>query len=336
MKLTERTKRITGSIIIALLMVGGSYVLSGPSLPWSNTVDAESAEELLKEYAAKDTDTDGLPDWQEALYGTDPTNAYSNGNPDLTDGEAARQGLLQPNGLASQLPQEPQTTAFNVDEIPGVDPAKGSITERFSATFMQRFVAASGGVPMDEATREQVTQKLLSELTTEVAATFASRYQIVSLRPTASASINAYAASVEEIIELHDIPGSDGNPYYLMRQLIHEDDATAAQKLTRVSQAYKALAADLASTPVPPYLMDEHLALVRSFDELASATSVISRYKTEPLGTLAALRAYQDSSDRMSTAINSIATVIVREGVPGAGQPGSLLVGLARIQEQLP
>src|SRR3569833_2132398 len=109
MKISERTLRISTASGLALIMVSAAYLLSGPTFFTSHTANAESTDELLKAYANKDTAAAGLPDWQEALYGTDPNKAISNSF-GIPDGEAAREGKLTPNTLATQLPDANQGT----------------------------------------------------------------------------------------------------------------------------------------------------------------------------------------------------------------------------------
>src|SRR3989344_3578766 len=82
-------------LTIGALIIGAGFIVVAflSSHPVASPVSAESTAELLKAYAAKDTDGDGLPDWQEALYGTDPTNPRSV-QASMTDAEAVAKGLV--------------------------------------------------------------------------------------------------------------------------------------------------------------------------------------------------------------------------------------------------
>lgn len=332
MKVSERTLRISGALLIALIMVGGAYVLSGPSLWNSKVATAESTEALLAAYATKDTDSDGLPDWQETLYGTDLAKQDTDGD-GIADAQAVRDGLVKPSALASQLPQDPDGEGVSINELPGTDPAPGSITERFSRSFFDQFVAASNGLPMDEATMQALIQKLLGQFSQEAAALLESRYGVVSVRTNASATTIDYAASVEAIFRNNDLPAERSQPLPLMQALIEEGDESARKNLIAVADAYRAMSSQLIALPVPPSMADEHLSLVRAFDELARSTRVISTYEQDPLGTLGALITYQESSNSLAETVTSIATVILTTGEPANGEAGSLLVFLGRIGE---
>ncbi|MDP3402478.1 MAG: thrombospondin type 3 repeat-containing protein, partial [bacterium] len=129
---STRTLRIAAASLLAVLMVGGTYLSTGPNPFFGLTriVGAQSSEELLREYAAKDSDSDGLPDWQEALYGTDPFNPESF-RVGILDGEAVAQGLIEPR-VTVRAEKEPT----NLDSIPGTVAAPSSLTDRFSQTLL--------------------------------------------------------------------------------------------------------------------------------------------------------------------------------------------------------
>jgi hypothetical protein len=112
--------------------------------------------------------------------------------------------------------------------------------------------------------------------------------------------------------------------------LIEKDDKSALPKLKALQQSYAAIASDLATTPVPPALANDHLQLMQSFDALAKATQVVTNYTQDPLGVMGALAIYQPSSYQAVEAFNDIASKILANGEPAAGTPGSIIVNIAR------
>ena len=335
MAISERTLRISGASVLALTFIGIAYVLSGPNLLTNRTVSAESAEELLAAYAAKDTDGDTLPDWQEALYGTNPNTPDSDGD-GMSDGEAFRQGLLTPSSLAAQLPENP-TGEELLEEIPGVDPAPGSITEQFGQEFLQAYAAASNGAPLDEAGQQQLVSQLLAQFTQKASTQLTSRYTLVSVRTDPTLSAVIYAGSVEDVVfRTHAVaPGGEGDPLLLMQAFIEHNDKTAAPKLEALADSYAAIAAELLTVSAPPALADEHLALIRSFDELARATNRVVVYESDPLGVMGALSIYRPSSQAIVQAFEQIALAVLASGEPAADTPGALIVNTARSASSL-
>lgn len=336
MKISERTLRISASSFLALLMVSASYLLSGPSFLTRSIANAGSTEELLKEYAEKDTDTDGLPDWQEALYNTDPNNPDSDGD-GLSDGEAARAGKLTPQTSASQLPTAddgtPRTTEDILADIPGVDPAPGSITEQFSEEFLQQIVGANGGQPLTEEQQQELIGQLFTQYSTKAAKLFASTYGTISVHTNTSVSLSGYTQVVESVYIQNDVDAEESNPLSLMEALITNNDSSAAPKLLRISKAYAAMAADMRAAQVPPSLAPTHVKSVRALEELSKSTAAISSFQKDPLASLGALTVFNSSSKDFAASITELANVILANGEPLPEQPGALIVKIGRAAE---
>jgi hypothetical protein len=333
MKISERTLRISAASFIALLMMGASYLFSGPSFLNSRAVNAESTEELLKAYSSKDSDGDGLPDWQEALYGTDPNKAISNPF-GILDGEAAKEGKLTPNALASQLPSaEATTTKLTSDDLPGVDPAPGSLTEQFSHEFLQDIVEASAGKPLDDATKQQIQQALFAKYTALAQQSFASNYTIISVHTQAGLSISDYAAGVESALKDNEVAQGEGDPISLMDSLINKNDATARPKLARLAKAYAAMRDQLLRTPAPPALANQHLELIQSLDSLSKATTAVLYYEKDPIAMLGGIGIYTPMFKKFIGALTGMGTAILAQGEPSAGQPGSYILAIVRLSQ---
>ena len=332
MAIPTRAIRISGALLISVFMVGGAYVLSGPSFLSTKQVDAESTEALLASYAAKDTDTDGLPDWQEALYGTDPEKAIST-KFGVTDGEAVRTGLLNATSTASLLPKQEKITLTKAD-LPGETPAPGSITEQFSEEFFKSYVAAGGGGRLSIEKQDALIASLMKDFSSRASNVLSSKYTIISIHSSPNASVLDYANSVENVLRKHDVPQGEADPVMLMESLIQNNNEGARPKLKKLADMYRLISTDLIAIQVPTTLAKDHLVLVQSFDSMAKATLLITNYEKDPVGVLGALSLYQPASGDLVTSFKKIAASILSVGEPPAGTPGALLVAAARSVEK--
>jgi hypothetical protein len=332
MTISARTTRIIAASGLALSFIGVSYVISGPTIFTNNTANAESTQALLAAYAAKDTDGDGLPDWQEALYGTDPNKAISNSY-GIPDGQAAQKGLLTPTALKDQLPTDQATTTLTADDLPGPLAAPGTITDEFSKDFFQSYMEKSGGQPLSADDDQALLTQLLGEFQTKAAAAMSSSYTAVSIHPDSQISESSYAGAVESILQAHDVPADANQPLPLMEALIENNDESARPKLKVLADSYKAIASDLLKTHVPPQLAAEHLQLLQAFDSLAKTTAVVVNYEKDPVATLGAIGVYQPASAQAVAAFKAMATALIANGEPAAGTPGAMIVSIARSAE---
>ncbi|MDB5189689.1 MAG: hypothetical protein JWN49_15 [Parcubacteria group bacterium] len=331
MRISARTTRIIAASGLALSFMGVSYVISGPSIFFkTNSANAESTEALLASYAAKDTDGDGLPDWQEALYGTDPNKAISNSF-GVPDGEAAQKGLLTPNALKNQLPVADTATVLTNEDLPVPDAASGSITDEFSKEFLQDYFQATNGQPMTADAQQALLQTLVQNFSAKAAVKLSSQYSSVSVHTNTSTSLTSYVSVIETTFQSHNISDLNGDPISLMHALLVDGNDKAAPKLMAISKAYGAMAADLRATKVPPSMIPTHVALVKSLEQLSLSTAIVSNYKKDPLGTMGALSVYSASTKSFADTLSSIANTILVSGEPQEGQAGYLLVNIARI-----
>ena len=151
--------RILAATAFSALLVVGSYALArGIASPPVAQASTETA--LLQAIATKDSDSDGLPDWEEALYGTDPQVADSR-HLGMTDGEAVSRGLIVPKAIADAPAATPSsdTSPSLIDSSLPPAPPEGSITAAFAKNFLTIFLAAkesNGGADLSESQMQDV------------------------------------------------------------------------------------------------------------------------------------------------------------------------------------
>jgi len=323
MQSSFRTLHLALASSVAVAFIVSAYVFSGPFSFRPSTVDAATAESLLKAYATKDSDTDGLPDWQESLYGTDPANPQSV-KAGVQDGDAVAQGLVKPKFESAPLP-----APVTAESIPGTLPTDDSVTAQFSQAFFKSYMEA-GGQAMTAADQQALLARLMQDFTVRAQKLIVSPYTLVSVHTDTTVSVISYADTVENIILTNDVAADAGNPLDLMDAYINHGDTTARTRLITLGESYGAVAKALANAQVPPNLSNTHLMLMQSFDSLARATRLAANYEKDPIAVLGALTIYQPASTSIVKAFNDLATVILAGGEPAKGMPGAIIVNFAR------
>lgn len=313
-----------------MLLIVAGYVVPSLRFPSTKEANAELTDELLATYIAKDTDADGLPDWQESLYGTNVNVADTDGD-GITDGEAVRTGLLTPAALASQLPEESE----GEEDVPGESPAPGSITEQFARSFFEAYMKANNGQPITQEAQQELVQRMLADFSSKAGEKLASSYTAISVRTSPSVSVLAYVQAVEDILRANDLLAEDSNALPFMQRIVEDSDAEAAGKLAAIASSYEAIERDLLALSVPPPLADEHLALIRSFDTLGRSARQFTKYEEDPLGVLGALTVFQPGARELRKAYEGLAAEILKTGEPLEGGPGYLIVFIARYMPSL-
>ncbi|MDD2657474.1 MAG: thrombospondin type 3 repeat-containing protein, partial [Candidatus Pacebacteria bacterium] len=162
--------QILAATLFSAVLIGGAYVFArGIESPSVAQASEESA--LLQAIATKDSDNDGLPDWEEALYGTDP-RAVDSFKLGMTDGEAVAKGLIVPKAIAdiSVATSSPDGRVIVDPSLPPA-PAEGTLTAAFAQNFFTLYLAAkqnNGGANLSEAEMQSIAKQALTSLSAAI------------------------------------------------------------------------------------------------------------------------------------------------------------------------
>lgn len=319
--------RIFSAVMIALVAVIGAYMLArGIGQPRGASASAES--ELLAHIAAKDTDGDGLRDWEEALYGTDPRVSDTR-KLGMTDSEAVAKGLIVP--LAPTSLAVGSSTTLALDPSMPV-PAEGTLTRAVAANLYKVYAEAVSQSQSGTLTKTQIqamTDSVVDNLNASIApaANYKSRGDI-TVSGGGPQAMKDYAAAAEAVLHANRTTARKTDIAYLSSALNDGDTAALAQ-IASLAAMFKSAAAGLAVLPVPVELVDQHLGLVNALARLGALNEDFTRTDTDPVAALMALKQYPIAAQQFATAFASITNVYRAKGVVLApGEPGAGLVNL--------
>lgn len=324
MALSSRTVRISGALLISAVLIAAGYFLA----PRPTTIaDAASTDALLKAYAAQDTDKDGVPDWQEALYETDPNNAHSV-DPKLTDSEAIAKGLVKPRFAAD-------TSATTTSKSSSTAAAPTTLTDRFARSFFEQYFTGRGTAT---PSADQIAKFVRTSVDNLEAANAANdRYSLRDLTTTTggAAGLKTYATGMQTAI-LANISGAPRDELSYAQDLIAgKNTASAVSWMGKISRAYQASAAAIVKIPVPQEASYADLKIANASYRLGQAISDMSAMQTDPLRTMLGMAEYNDAADALAAALTEMGMVYDREqvtiqrGEPGAYFFGMLILGTA-------
>lgn len=323
-RIIENWRVLTATLFSVALVFGVYFFARGVESPPVAQASTESA--LLQAVATKDSDNDGLPDWEEALYGTNPRVADSS-RLGMTDGEAVSRGLIVPVAIA---------------DVPGV-PASGSstatpeddtLTTAFAKTFFTLYVAAKkakDGGDLSEGEMNDVATKALESLSSSVAPVpdFKSAKDI-KVSGSGPDALKAFAVSAEAVLLKNTSIATTSEIRYL-EHAIENDDEKAIPYIASIASAYRGSAAGLSVLPVPVELAKENLAVINALMRAGQVISDFTVVNSDPLVTMLALKQYPQAILGLGNAFIQIGTVYKAAGISlPAGTPGASFVNLMK------
>lgn len=318
---------IAASLLISAGFVGAAYIFSGGFSP--ARADAQSTEQLLKEYAEKDSDNDELPDWQEVLYGSDPEDAHSI-DETLTDREAVDQGLVEPRFRS----EEP--VPVKIDDLSGATSvAPGTVTDRFARVFFEQYLLGRQGVTPSSEEISSFAEDAVNELTTEAerAPSFTIR-DVNILSQGGSEALRTYAVAMQTAI-LGNMSGVEKDELAYFHDIVTKDDARATQKLNQIATAYANTVRAIKLVAVPPEAAAAHVKIVTTAERIGTAVADMAAFKTDPLRTMVGLGSYDKATDDFAHSLTDMGKVfdytqmVFQKDEAGAYFYGMLILGTA-------
>ncbi len=294
------------------------------------TAQASEETALLQAIATKDSDADGLPDWEEQLYGTDSQNPDTR-NLGMTDGEAVAKGLIIPKAIADITVATSSPLQTGEYGLPP-PPAEGTMTAAFTKNFFALYLdakQANGGADLSQQQLADVQNKALASLTNAVivAPNFKSARDL-TVSGSGPDALRAFAVTAEAIFLANTTSSTKSELAYLSDAL-QKNDTSALDHIASISKAYRSGAAGLSALPVPVELAADVLTFINALARLSEIDSDFTRVNSDPLAAILALGQYPGAVQVLGTALLRINTIYANAGVRFAtGEPGASFVNL--------
>jgi hypothetical protein len=322
--------RIGASALFSVVLIVGAFILTREVItPPSAQAGEESA--LLQAIATRDSDNDGLLDWEEALYGTDPqkTDSFNLGMP---DGAAVGKGLLVPKAIADITVETASADkALENGELPPA-PAEGTLTAAFAQnlfTFYLETKQNNGGADLTDSEVTGITNKAMNALSSSI--TTAPDFKTakdLTVSGSGPDALKTFAASAEAVLMANTNTATTSEINYL-QYAIQNNDQVALSSILAIAKTYRGAAAGLAVLPVPAELATVDLALINAMARMSGIIADFAREATDPLATMLAISQYTSAVLSLENAFIGVGTTYETAGISLLkGSPGAYFVNL--------
>lgn len=329
-------KRIIFSTILALALIGGVvWFVSKNSKTKTADQPKVAATSLSKAIAeAPDTDNDGLKDWEEKLWGTDPNNpdTDADGTPDNEEIKLGRNPLKPaPNDLLTEKDLAKKQT--EKDEFLEENGSDQTLTSKIARDFFTEFMRLKREGFDDEYIQNFLYDELFSDLSSQKVfenESFSPSKAIVSAQNSPS-DIKKYVNSLALILET-EFGGIAERENTQTPAILHEmaelliltnflnegAEFGNYEKLAVFKEfetAYQNSAGKIAQLAVPSNYLNLHIELINAFRALAKISRAFGNFGADPLSGLVVLENYQKEHAVLKNTVLNLALKLLANGI---------------------
>lgn len=238
----------------------------------------------------KDSNGNGIPDWQERLWGLDPTVLYTNGK---SNAEIIKE----------------KKTALGV-----TNPADGAPTNETDAIAQKLFgitTALSQNQDIDDTTLQNIANELGSSIDVNAVSNKYSLRNIHTVSTTA-ASLKAYNKNLTTIMGQYDLSQNDIG---VIVNAAETGDYGQLPELAPIGVSYINVAKKLSAISVPVGVAQYHLDIINSFSGMATAFTYLMQMQDNGTQALVGVAFYKVYSLRGQSALYDLHTYLVNYGI---------------------
>lgn len=301
-----KKKRVIIAALIAIAGVSGVlWYTNKRDNPSPVIAPLESGVNILSagKISELDQDNDGLKDWEERLWGTDPLNPDTDGD-GTSDGDEITQNRNPKKAGPDDAISVANTT--NREFVDKISP------NPFIETFLRDYMSVKEGKPLTEAQQEHLSTLLLSELASsskKFEIKVYSQQNISISNVDDKTSYQKYADYLQNRLIARS-PKNPENEGAILQRALNTMDRNELKKLDEILVGHKGLISDLLVQPIPRGLAAQHVSLLNAISSLIASIENMRLAFEDPYGAIEGVRRYGTASEEVSNSLIAIESIL--------------------------
>jgi|GEM_PF-1497932 hypothetical protein len=321
------SKHFVITVLLFVIIWGGYYTYNhllspqragGTSLSSMNT--SSSVPERYDQYA--DNDEDGLANWEEAMWGTNPDNSDTDGDgtSDAIEFVAERNPLV--NAANDSLTNYPAIPSLKSAET-GYATRTSGIAQAFASQLYalglsKNDTAGSGSIALNNILKNELVQGKLSDTYTADA--------VITTNDTIDA-YRVYGNTLGTLVATYKTQGEPRASNAIINDAFIRQDLIALTALAPYAQYLQDNGASLVALPVPKGFLTQHVNLVNGMINMGKALDILTKSAGDPFMALLGLSEYTTSYTRFYDALLAFSVECDKQKTTfGLDDPGNIFI----------
>ncbi len=299
--------------LVVFILAAASYFVFSEyrkrTVEYSPT-DEKITENINKQISKLDSDSDGLKDWEETLWKTDPNNPDTDGDgtEDNLEILANRNPLIA--GPNDSLEKEIEEKEVNDDFLADLDLNQ---TDIFAKDFFSGYVALKQADLLGSEEEKMILQKITDQtFKTEPKVNLYSLDNLKITLDSGKDSLQKYSNTFIKI--LSEIPNlRDDN--IILKEALDNDSPESLKEIESNVVFYRKVINSLAEMEVPFILQEKHLTLINLFAKFINTTEQLLLIFTDPLTALVGAKEYYEIFEKITIESIKIGELLANNGI---------------------
>jgi len=279
--------------LVALFLTQRTSIFKNTISFVKNKQEGLSYDAKIEDLVNKDTDGDGVLDWEEPLYGLDPTKKETTpGIPDIT--------VINKLRINQGSDTETNQNIENLTE-----------TEKFSRELFSTVASLNQNGVMDQAMAEKISSSLSEQIKNSAPKKVFLYSDIKIINTNSAKAIQTYKDTLINIFEKNKMPSYTAMDV-LQKFIVDENsvDASVLTALDPIIKSTKGIVEALAKMSVPQSLAFAHIDFLNGWEKIMENLSDIRLYDTDPVLSLGGISQYEDNSNFLFSAGENLMELI--------------------------
>ncbi len=288
-----------GSVIVAVFYPTPQPKITRAAITQQGESSLESDVIIQQRLIETDSDSDGLKDWEESLWGTSPINSD-------TDGDKTKDGA-EIAANRNPLVKGPKDHVASTKDVAKTSEAlaETATTKLAQDLFAQYMKVKQSGQEIDPDLEKKLIQNLITTNNLNKKEYVEFHSEDIDIINDSMPASKSYGNKVGAILSKYNLANFDSE-LIILEQATQNQKPKELEKLKPIIAAYEKVVGDLLDLEVPRSIAQTHLDLINSFSlGIRSDEDFLTLYD-DPTTTFTALTTYQNAAANMGAAFRAL------------------------------
>ena len=283
-------------VLLALFLIKSKTIFNNDA---NESAGIYSGDMKLSELVNTDTDLDGVMNWEEGLWGTNPTLKDTDGDGE-EDGAEIEKLKLEKGG------DEEATKTEGGNEVL-------TETDKFSRELFSTIVALNQAGEIDEASADKLTESLAKEIKNSVPRKVFVLSDIKTTPDNSTTSVQTYLTNLDNINKKYPV---SQNVLDILKEFVNDGENVNSEALSKLDIIIKQKSltiTDFAKMSVPQDLAQMHLDMLNALQRVVENIEDMQMFEVDPIVAMGAISKYEENGDLLQSALTKLGDFLIKK-----------------------